>query len=167
LEFTQARRCGGCYCRYYHTDYELEEWINRDPKLNRDEAIKAIQSGEMNGFIIYDLDKPVGWLNAQSVGSYTRLVPVLEKYLDKKYALTICFVIHPEYRNKGLATLLLDYATEYFKQAAYEGIIALPPTEVYDIQKAYRGTLNMYLKKGYQVVEERDGISMVELRFKQ
>lgn len=166
LDYSHAPHWSGCYCRYYHTDYTLDEWIKRDPKLNRIETINAIQSGEMNGFLIYDNDKAVGWLNAQSIESYKRLCADLEKFHNKKVAISICFVIHPDYRNKGLATLLLDYAINYFKDCEFDGLIALPPSEVYDIQKAYRGTLSMYLKKGYQVIEEREGTSMVELVLK-
>ncbi len=166
LDYSHAPHWSGCYCRYYHTDYTLEEWIKRDPKLNRIETINAIQSGEMNGFLIYDNDKPVGWLNAQSIESFKRLYTDLEKFHDKKYAITICFVIHPDYRNKGLATLLLAHAIDYFKDKGFDGLIALPPSEVYDIQKAYRGTLNMYIKQGYQIIEEREGTSMVELVLK-
>ena len=44
-------------------------------------------------------------------------------------------------------------------------MVALPPKEVYDIQKSYRGTLNMYLKHGYEVIEERDGTCLVKLDF--
>jgi GNAT superfamily N-acetyltransferase len=167
LDYSHAPHWSGCYCRYYHTDVQLDDWINRDPKLNRDETIQAIQTGEMNGFLIYDKEKPVGWLNAQSIMSYKRLVADLEKFHDKKYALTICFVIHPDYRNMGLASHLLEYAIEYFKVNKFDGLIALPPSEVYDIQKTYRGTLSMYLKNGYQVIEVREGTSMVELKLNQ
>jgi GNAT superfamily N-acetyltransferase len=119
----------------------------------------------MNGFLIFDQDKPIGWLNAQAASNYKRLSSEIESFNDKKYALTICFVIHPDYRNQGIAKQLLDYAINYFKQKGFYGMLALPSTEVYDIQKAYRGLLSMYLKRGYKIVDENDDISTLKLDF--
>lgn len=165
LDYSHAPHWSGCYCRYYHIDCSTDEWMKRDPQINRNETINAIKNGEMNGFLIFDQEKPVGWLNAQEIKSYKRLLPDLIKYNDKNFILTICFVIHPNYRNQGLATLLLAHAITYFKQLGFDGMLALPLTETYDIQKTYRGTLTMYLKNGYEIVEENDGTSLVKLEF--
>jgi GNAT superfamily N-acetyltransferase len=165
LDYSHAPHWSGCYCRYYHNDCTNQEWMNRDPKLNRLEALSSIQAGEMNGFLVYDQEKPIAWLNAQSASNYVRLTPSLERFNDKNYALTICFVIHPNYRNQGIATLLLDYAIDYFKQKGFDGMLALPPTEVYDIQRAYRGLLSMYLKRAYEIITEDDGTTIVKLDF--
>lgn len=165
LDYSHAPHWSGCYCRFYHEDDTDIDWTQRDAQLNRSETIEAIKNEEMNGFIVYDDEKAVGWLNAQPVERFKRLIPVFSQYYNQKYALSICFVIHPEYRNKGLATFLLDYAINTYKALGYKGMLALPPKEVYDIQKAYRGTLNMYLKHGYEIVEEKDGTCLVKLDF--
>jgi GNAT superfamily N-acetyltransferase len=34
---------------------------------------------------------------------------------DKKVALTICFVIDPQYRNQGVATALLETAIRHYR----------------------------------------------------
>jgi GNAT superfamily N-acetyltransferase len=165
LDYSHAPHWSGCYCRYYHNNCTNQKWFNRDSMTNRLESISAIQSGEMNGFLIYDQDKPIGWLNAQAASNFIRLSSEINSFSDKKFALSICFVIHPDYRNQGIATQLLDYAIEYFKQKEFNGMLALPPTEVCDIQKAYRGVLSMYLKRGYKKVSENDGVSTLILEF--
>lgn len=167
LDYSHAPHWSGCYCRFYHVDCSIEDWMKRDPKINREETIHSIKNGEMNGFLVYDEDKAVGWLNAQKLNTYKRLIPDLSEYVDQNYIVTICFVIHPDYRNQGIATFLLAHAIEYYKQLGFDGMLALPPTEIHDIQKTYRGTLQMYLKKGYEKVTELDGITLVKLNFKQ
>lgn len=165
LDYSHAPHWSGCYCRFYHVDDTQIEWTQRDAQLNRKETIESIQKGEMNGFLAYDGDKVVGWLNAQNVKEFKRLEPVFSQYAFNDYALSICFVIHPDYRNQKIATQMLDFAIQYYQSLGYKGMLALPPKEVYDIQKTYRGTLNMYLKHRYEIVEERDGTCLVKLDF--
>lgn len=165
LDYSHAPHWSGCYCRFYHVDDSQIEWTQRDAQLNRKETIESIQKGEMNGFLAYDGDKVVGWLNAQNVKEFKRLEPVFSQYAFNDYALSICFVIHPDYRNQKIATQMLDFAIQYYQSLSYKGMLALPPKEVYDIQKTYRGTLNMYLKHRYEIVEERDGTCLVKLDF--
>lgn len=165
LDYSHAPHWSGCYCRFYHVDDSQGEWTQRDAQLNRKETIESIRNEEMEGFIAYDNDKAVAWLNAQPTHRFKRLEPVFSQYNFDKYIVSICFVVHPDYRNKGLATQLLSHAISVFKSQGYMGMLALPPKEVYDIQKSYRGTLSMYLKHGYEVIEERDGTCLVKLDF--
>lgn len=165
LDYSHAPHWSGCYCRFYHEEDTTQEWTHRSSSQNRRETIEAIKNGEMTGFLAYDQDKPVAWLNVQEVEKFNRLKSVFNDYYDKGYILSICFVVHPDYRNQGLASLLLKHSISYFRSLEYKGMLALPPKEVYDIQKTYRGTLNMYIKQGYEFVEEKDDTCLVKLDF--
>lgn len=72
---------------------------------------------------------------------------------SKKSGLAICFVIHPEYRNKGLATTLLETAIQGFKEEGYEVIFGLS-TKNADIPlvNQYSGTYSMFSKLGFEEV---------------
>ena len=60
LDYRHAPHWSGCYCRYYHIDWATDEWMKRDPKINRNETINAIKNGETNGFLIFDQEEQVG-----------------------------------------------------------------------------------------------------------
>ena len=161
LDYSHAPHWSGCYCRYYHN----EDGVHKDSNINRKEAIESISKCEMKGFLAFDQDKAVGWLNSQDIKQYKRLESVFNDYRVDEYALTICFVIHPDVRNQGVATQMLAYAIEYYKSLGYKGMLALPPKEVVEMQKTYRGPLSMYLKLGYKVVYEKDDYCLVRLEF--
>ena len=152
-----------CYCRFYHTTCSMDEWITRSKDTNRNEAMKEIKSGKMQGFLAMDNDKCVGWVNAAPIINYPRL----EKHLDSSFknpktALTICFVIDEEYRGLKISSMLLDTAIDFFKTNGYERMIALPVhSDV--LEKMYRGIKQMYLNRGYVEISCENDLSVMSL----
>lgn len=118
LDFAHEPHFSTCYCRFYHLDCELDEWQNLDPEENR--------------------------IGANKAESYPRLTPYVGPYVEgKKVAVSICFVIHPEYRNQGVATALLEAAVNYYQEQGYDAIMAMPIQDDFS-EKQYRGTVTMY-----------------------
>jgi ribosomal protein S18 acetylase RimI-like enzyme len=154
LDFTHAPYFASCFCRFYHIDCSDNEWMERKGEQNREESKAAIRDGSMKGYLAFDGDKCIGWLNANSVDSYLRLRDSLLPLTDgKKAGLAICFVIHPAYRNQGLATSLLENAIKGFKEEGYEVIFGLS-TKNADIPlvNQYSGTYSMFSKLGFEEV---------------
>lgn len=154
LDFTHAPYFATCFCRFYHINCSDNEWMERTGEQNRAESKAAIKDGSMKGYLAFDDDKCIGWMNANAVDSYLRLRDSLLPYAEgKKAGLAICFVIHPEYRNKGLATTLLETAIQGFKEEGYEVIFGLS-TKNADIPlvNQYSGTYSMFLKFGFEEV---------------
>ena len=154
LDFTHAPYFATCFCRFYHIDCSDTEWMERKGEQNREESKEAIRDGSMKGYLAFDREKCIGWLNANSVDSYLRLKDSLATFTEgKKTGLAICFVIHPEYRNKGLATTLLETAIQGFKEEGYEVIFGLS-TKNADIPlvNQYSGTYSMFSKFGFEEV---------------
>ncbi|MGB4590408.1 MAG: GNAT family N-acetyltransferase [Clostridiaceae bacterium] len=154
LDFTHAPYFATCFCRFYHINCTDEEWMERKGEQNREESKAAIKDGSMKGYLAFNGNKCIGWLNANSVDSYLRLEDSLTPFTeDKKAGLAICFVIHPDYRNQGIATSLLEKAIEGFKEEGYEVIFGLS-TKNADIPlvKQYSGTYTMFSKLGFEEV---------------
>lgn len=164
LGFDHAPHWSTCFCRYYHLNCSQEEWQNRSGLENREEAEKEIKDGKMKGFLAYDKDKCIGWCNANDARQYIRLedemAPIIK---DKKVGCVICFVIHPEYRKRGVARLLLKKAIEEFKIEGYDAILALPIDIKGNPQKLYRGTLNMFNEFGFKEIEKHDNLRVMWL----
>ncbi len=161
LNFEHEPHWSSCYCRFYHTDCTSEQWQNRSAAENRREALEKIDRGEMKGYLAYDGDKIIGWLNANDARSYIRLKEKMEPVIqDKKAGCSICYVIDPDYRRKGVATALLEYAVKDFKRQGYDGMLAIPLEKPMDQNNnpatLYRGAVSMYQKQGYKELF-RDG----------
>jgi GNAT superfamily N-acetyltransferase len=141
----------------------MDEWMSRSGNTNRNEAIEAINSGQMNGFVAFDQEKCVGWVNAACILNYPRLLSHIDSSLkDEKTALTICFVIDEAYRGLKISSMLLDAAILFFKTNGYERMIALPVHN--DVkEKMYRGIKQMYLNRGYIELSSENGLSVLLL----
>lgn len=161
LDYGHAPHWSGCYCRFYHTTIDFDAWKSRKPQTNKQEALDAIKHHDMHGFLAFDDDRCIGWLNANDAQTYVRLndhLPVFVK--DKKVALTICFVIDPQYRNQKVATSLLREAIRYYQQLGYDGMLAAPIEADSDFALKYRGTCGMYEKLGYKIIDKIDRLSV-------
>jgi GNAT superfamily N-acetyltransferase len=166
LDFGHAPHWATCYCRFYHTDCSYDEWFKRTGTENREEAIKEIKAGKMKGYLAFDGDKCIGWCNANNVKEYKRLADDLEFIVKgRKAGLVICFVIHPDYRGKGVARQLLKQIILDFKEQGYEAVIALPIDDKTEPQKLYRGTINMYQENGFKEIEKKEKLCYMMLEF--
>jgi len=166
LSFEHEPRWSSCFCRWYHTECSIEEWQKRTAAENRQEALEEIARGNMRGYLAFDQDKCIGWCNANNAQQFVRLRSHLEPFIEgRKIGCVICFIIHPEYRGRGVARQLLARAIEDFKNDGYDGVLALPVEMEGDRQKMYRGTLSMYREQGFQLIEEHDSVRVMFLEF--
>lgn len=167
LDFHHAPHWASCFCRFYHTDCTMAQWQSRAAMENRTEALEQINSGNMKGYLAFDGEKCIGWCNANDASLYIRLQSDLEHIIKgQKAGLTICFVIHPEYRRQGVARLLLRQALKDFKAEGFDIAIALPVEAKGEHEKLYRGSLNMYREFGFEEIEKDEDVYIMRLRLK-
>ena len=135
--------------------------------MNKQESLEAIESGIMTGYLAFDGDTCIGWCNATDIRNLKRLIDEIEPYVkDEKIACTICYVVHPEHRRKGVATELLKRAIADFKEAGFDGMLALPTEVEGNKEREYRGSYRMYEKMGYVELGRLDGSRIMKLSFK-
>ena len=164
--FAHSPNWSGCYCRFYQTTYDMETWIARNPLDNRQEALEAIRSGTMKGYLAFDGDLCVGWCNANRLSAYPRMKAFWPLDLDPETCgATLCTVIHPDYRGQGLARRMLKAAVEGFHEAVFKSVLAFPVKSEAEPQKNYRGTPNMFLELGYQDLGLMEGTRVFRLDF--
>lgn len=161
MDFHHAPDWSGCFCRFYHTDCSNDDWQKRSASQNKEEALQAIQAGTMKGFLAFEDDHIVGWLNANAIQAYPRLASIAQPYCrSSKTGTVVCFVIHPQFRHQGIATKLLSAAVESFEKEGMD-VLAFPFESEGEPQKAYRGFIPMYLNLGFKVLETREGMSLL------
>jgi len=164
-----------CYCVTWRTDdtYACDKngnwnhwFLTREERRKR--AIQFIEAGSLQGYLAYNGDKIVGWCNTNAdcglcVDYLRTIYPIDEYNADIKIKSIFCFVIDPEMRRKGIATLLVE---RICKDAADDGINFV---EAYVDEKstlAHPIPLGLYVKCGFIKYTERDGKSVVRRALK-
>jgi ribosomal protein S18 acetylase RimI-like enzyme len=164
LDFQHAKHWSSCFCRFYYTNCAYEEWQEKTGLENRKDAIEQIKQGNMNGYLVFDGDKCIGWCNAADARKFARLEEDIKPVIkDQKVGCVICFVIHPQYRKQGVARLLLKKAIADFREQCYDAVLALPVDVKDNPEKLYRGTLNMYRESGFKEIDKQDNMSVMWL----
>ncbi|HUH17157.1 MAG TPA: GNAT family N-acetyltransferase, partial [Methylomirabilota bacterium] len=112
------------------------------------------------GLIAYRDGEAIGWVSLGPRDDYERLrhSKVLAPVDDSPAWSIVCFVVGRRSRGQGVATALMEAAVEY---ARHHGATLL---EAYPVEtdagripsaNAYMGTLRMFERAGFEVVERR------------
>jgi ribosomal protein S18 acetylase RimI-like enzyme len=68
----------------------------------------------------------------------------------------VCFEIAPEYRGKGIASMLLQRVCEDAKAEGFKYVEAYPVKDGGYMGMAFTGPIHMYEKAGFEVIEQKD-----------
>lgn len=158
MDFQHAPHWQFCNCQYYHVKCSSEEWRARSAEQNQQLAVQNIRNGVMHGFMAFEGDKPVGWINANDWQNYALLEgdPELLSFEGKTGAI-VCFLIHPDYRNQGLSTKLLETAVEDFRKQDFDRVVGRPFLWSAHPERQYHGVPGIYEALGFIRVSERNG----------
>jgi GNAT superfamily N-acetyltransferase len=152
-----------CWCAYFRV--RGRDWTNSTGAENREVLETAVAEnaaeGRAPGLVAYDGADAVGWTSVGPRTDYERLAysKVLAPVDDTPVWSIVCFVVGRRARGKGVAAALLDAAIAYARD---HGAITLEayPVEVAEGRRipsanAYHGTLSMFERAGFTVVERR------------
>ena len=176
-----------CYCTAFNMSRErIQEELFRQAEMNggggegwkkalRDSAVRMVANGEIQGYLAYDSDMAVGWCNANDRQNYCRVgefdlsdVPPDEPRDNSrdrgKIKAVVCFEISPEYRGKGIATMLLDRVCRDAGADGYEYVEAYPAENEGLQGIAFTGPKRLYEKAGF-VVSEQEGSTPVMRKY--
>jgi ribosomal protein S18 acetylase RimI-like enzyme len=147
-----------CYCMETHRTQTDDEWAARTATDNRQDMSAMISEGKVTGLLAYVDGKPVGWCN---YGETTRLSGVMHKLglaADDHEGVgsVACFVIAAPYRGHGVASRLLDAATERLRERGVRAVEAYPNRSDDSAQANYRGPLSMFLRAGFEPYRETE-----------
>jgi GNAT superfamily N-acetyltransferase len=147
-----------CWCVYFR--FRGRDWTNSTGTENR-AALEVLSERDLApGLVAYRDGRAIGWVSIGPREDYERLVysKVLAPLDDTPVWSIICFVVSRKARGEGVASALLDAAIEY---ARAHGATAL---EAYPVDAgehrvpaadAFRGTLGMFERAGFTVVDRR------------
>jgi GNAT superfamily N-acetyltransferase len=157
-----------CYCHFYQVPRAID-WPSLSGAANRVAMRSRIEVGEMEGFLAYELDQVVGWMNAQPRHKLRycfermRITPTEVSCRDFEAAVIVCFVVAPERRRSGIARALLDAGVVALAARGIKVIDAFPFKAGAGEASAdhYHGPLSMFLAAGFTILREEEGMTVV------
>jgi len=153
-----------CYCVCWcNDDYEGKDLSTVEKR--RKYALQYVTGNNIQGYLAYDGDKVVGWCNANTksdclkCAGWRRLmdyVPLEESGTGIKVKSIFCFMIAPEMKRKGIATLLLERVCRDAAQDGFDFVEAYPYKEAGYQSSDFGGHMKMYIKSGFRVTLETE-----------
>ena len=161
-----------CWCSFYRV--RGRDWTNATPAENRAVMEAAVDEnaadGRSPGLVAYRGDEAVGWTSVGPREDYERLAysRVLAPLDDRPVWSIICFVVGRRARRQGVASALLDAAIAYARSHGATTLEAYPteiaPGTRVPAANVFNGTLTMFERAGFTVVERRQANAASPLR---
>jgi GNAT superfamily N-acetyltransferase len=153
-----------CWCAFYRTrerwPAKLEDRIRRNRAVLEDAVRTLGAEDRAPGLVAYRGDEAVGWVSLGPRTDYERLEhsTVLARIDDKPVWSIVCFVVGRKSRGQGVANAMLDAAIAYARDHGANLLEAYPADthgKRIPAADAYRGTLSMFERAGFDVAARR------------
>ena len=160
--FGQGGDPKGCWCAFFRL--RGVEFHNSTGDSNRkvlEEAVGTTAAEDRSpGLVAYRDGEAIGWVSLGPRDDYQRLrhSKTLAPVDDKPVWSIVCFVVARKARGQGVASALLDAAMNYAREHGATLLEGYPvETDGKRIPSAnvYKGTLGMFERAGFEVVQRR------------
>jgi GNAT superfamily N-acetyltransferase len=147
-----------CWCTFFR--FRGRDWSNSTAAGNRAE-LKALTRRDLApGLVACRGDRAVGWVSLAPREDYGRLAnsKVLAALDDTPVWSIVCFVVSRRLRGQGIAAALLAASVDYARAHGATTLEAYPVDTTdgrVPAANAFHGTLGMFERAGFEVVERR------------
>ena len=151
-----------CWCSFFRV--RNADFAHATAETNRQVLERAVDTtaadGRNPGLVAYRDGEPIGWVSLGPRDDYERLKhsKILGPLDDKPVCSIVCFVVTRKARKQGVAQALLDAAVEYARQQGATLLEAYPVDTNggrVPAAHAFKGTVGMFERAGFEVVERR------------
>jgi len=151
-----------CWCAFNRV--RGMTWANSTPESNRQVLADAVRTTAREhrapGLVAYRGSEAVGWVSLGLREDYDRIQHsvVLAPLDDKPVWSIVCFVVGRKARGQGVGHALLDAAIAYARQHGATLLEAYPAEtggKRIPSASAFRGTVSMFERAGFEVVARR------------
>ena len=141
----------------YQAAYNSPEVQQNPGPASRKVAEQQIADGVLRGYLAYVDGKAIGWCNVNHRADYPAEpyhdVPFHAPVENREKAV-VCFEIAPEYRGKGVATVLLNQIIIDAKTEKYLAVVGFPVDRVERYEWDCRGPVRLYEKMGFIIISK-------------
>lgn len=156
--------CAGCWCMHWRLPRGGQLWRDMQGEPNKRAFFKLVAAKRVRALIAEAEGEPVGWCSFGPRSDF----PKLERSRVFRRAETtpatwsvVCFFIKPAWRGRGLATALLQAATQEALRAGASEIEGFPALHRKGAALApvfaWTGVAEMYEAAGYCPIESTTG----------
>lgn len=157
--FSDHIEWSACYCVFFHWNEAYDKSLKAPGvdmhEHNRNLAVELIKKGVLKGYLAYENDLVIGWLNTNDKSMYETLNKVNRPDIweegDKglKIKSITCFTVAPDYRRKGIASALLERALNDATSEGYDFAESYVRA-IENPERNYHGHETFYLKAGFE-----------------
>jgi GNAT superfamily N-acetyltransferase len=106
--------CGGCWCMWWRVPRGGKLWQEVKGARNRSSLKRLVEADRVHGVLAFTGDEPVGWCSFGPRQTFPRIerVRALVRECPEDTWSIVCFYIPARWRGRGVATRLLQAATE-------------------------------------------------------
>jgi GNAT superfamily N-acetyltransferase len=146
-----------CWC----ASFRIRENVKSRPPSENRAVLEAAAERRPPGLIAYrGTTSPVGWASLGPREDFVKLAmsKVFAPIDDRPVWSIVCFVVARSERGQGLAHGLLDAAIAYARASGATTLEAYPADtggKRIHVSDAYKGTLSMFERAGFEVVARR------------
>ncbi len=150
--------CAGCWCMYWRQSRKDFEQMKGEP--NRLAFKALVTSGDVPGILAYDGERPAGWVSLAPREAFPTLKRsrILKPIDEQPVWSVVCFLVHKDYRRRGLTVELLRAAEKFAaSQGAriLEGYPEEPKSAHAPAVFIYTGVASAFLQAGYEEAARR------------
>jgi GNAT superfamily N-acetyltransferase len=149
---------GGCWCMYYRVS--ASDFSRSTNERNRSALLRRINDGRVPGLIGYVDGEPAAYVGIGPRDEFARLQRSSTLYPvdDRPVWSIVCFFIHRQHREQGLAHELLRAAIGYAAEQGAEWLEGYPKDvseRAAGAAAAYPGVPGLFEKAGFEEVVRR------------
>jgi GNAT superfamily N-acetyltransferase len=154
----------GCWCQFWRL--RGNAYWDGHGAGNRAGLEDEIRSGAEPGLVAYEDGTPVGWCRVGPRERFDRLEHArkLATVDDEPAWAVVCFFVHPGAKRQGVASALLDAASERARAHGATVLEGYPVAPGHMNIDAYTGYLPMFVAAGFESVRDAGRRTVVRLR---
>jgi len=153
-----------CYCNDYHFLGNVETCTKEN---SRKMIIDRINKNEIQGYLVYKDEKPIGWCNVNNRLNYQRLLRDYELNQNEEHKICsiVCFLIHPDCRRKGITQKLLEKVVSDYSNTDYDYIESYPKKGNSNSSN-FNGPMILYKRNNFRIYKEYDSYYVMRKKIK-
>jgi GNAT superfamily N-acetyltransferase len=161
--FADNPNWASCYCLAHHLEggETSPDWGKRTWQENRAELADRIRAGKTTGTLCYVDGKLAGWCNSSRREEFPHYRAGEH---DDQASVAACFIVSAEHRGHGIANRLLAAAVEQAERQGLSEIEGRPHPSPDNEGAAYRGTVGLFEKAGFEKVADDESTHSAVLR---
>lgn len=153
-----------CYCNDYHFLGDVETCTRA---MSRSLIIDRIQKEELQGYLVFENDQPIGWCNVNDRSNYQRLLRDYDLIdnPDERVCSVVCFLIHPDYRRQGVSQKILEQVIADYSNTDYDYLEAYPKKGASSASH-FKGPLELYRRNDFKMHKEYNAYYVMRRKLK-